>query len=63
MKTHLKVITPHAICLSILILINLIYFLPQFQGKEVTQGDVISFNGAYVEIGNYVSEEGEPLFW
>jgi hypothetical protein len=63
MKTHLKVLTPHAICLSILILVNLIYFLPQFQGKQVAQGDVISFNGAYVEIGKYASEKGEQLFW
>jgi hypothetical protein len=63
MKTHLKVITPHAICLSILILINLIYFLPQFQGKQITQGDIVSYNGASVEISEYVSKEGEPLFW
>jgi hypothetical protein len=63
MKTHLKVLTPHAICLSILILVNLIYFLPQFQGKEITQGDIVSYNGASVEISNYANEKGEPLFW
>ena len=63
MKTHLKVITPHAICLSILILINLIYFLPQFQGKQITQGDIVSYNGASVEISEYASKKGEPLFW
>lgn len=63
MKTHLKVFTPHAISLSILILINLIYFLPQFQGKQITQGDIVSYNGASVEISNYANENGEPLFW
>jgi hypothetical protein len=63
MKTHLKVFTPHAISLSILILINLIYFLPQFQGKQITQGDIVSYNGASVEISNYSNKNGEPLFW
>jgi len=63
MKTHLKVLTPHAFCLSILILINLIYFLPQFQGKQITQGDIVSYNGASVEISEYASKKGEPLFW
>jgi hypothetical protein len=63
MKTHLKVLTPHAICLSILILINLIYFLPQFQGKQITQNDIVSYNGASVEIGEYAGKKGEPLYW
>lgn len=60
---YLKKIAPYLLGLIILFLVNYIYFLPQFQGKEVLQGDIVSYNGAYVEIGKYWESKGEQLFW
>lgn len=60
---YLKQIAPYLLGLIILFLVNYIYFLPQFQGKEVLQGDIISHNGASVEIGKYWASKGEQLFW
>lgn len=60
---YLKQIAPYLLGLIILFLVNYIYFLPQFQGKEVLQGDIVSYNGAYVEIGKYWESKGEQLFW
>lgn len=60
---YLKQIAPYILGLALLFLVNYIYFLPQFQGKEVLQGDIVSYNGAYVEIGKYWESKGEQLFW
>ena len=60
---YLKQIAPYILGLIILFLVNYIYFLPQFQGKQVLQGDIVSYNGAYVEIGKYWESKGEQLFW
>jgi hypothetical protein len=62
-NTYLKKIAPYVLGLLILFLVNYIYFLPQFQGKQVLQGDIVSYTGAYGEIGKYWAEKGEQLFW
>jgi len=58
-----KWIGPHLLALFLLLAINYVYFLPQFEGKAVLQGDIVSYDGAYVEIGKYWAEKGEQLFW
>ena len=62
-NTYFKKMVPYILGLLILFLVNYIYFLPQFQGKQVLQGDIVSYNGAYAEIGKYWAEKGEQLFW
>ena len=48
---------PYILGLLILFLVNYIYFLPQFQGKQVLQGDIVSYTGAYGEIAKYWAEK------
>jgi len=62
-NTYFKKIAPYVLGLLILFLVNYIYFLPQFQGKQVLQGDIVSYTGAYGEIAKYWAEKGEQLFW
>ncbi len=53
MKFDIKSALPHIISFVAMILLSVFYFIPQFQGKELVQGDVISFKGASAEARDY----------
>lgn len=58
-----KGLITHLIALIALIVINALYFVPQFQGKVPKQSDIISFEAAYNEIKDYKAQKGEDLLW
>jgi hypothetical protein len=55
-----KVLTILA-CLGIIVLLNIIYFLPQFQGKVLRQGDIVQWEAMASESINNKSQE--PVLW
>lgn len=63
MKFDIKSTLPHIISIICLILVSVIYFLPQFQNKELVQSDIISFKGAAAESQKYTEKTGETALW
>lgn len=63
MKFDIKSALPHIISIICLILVSVIYFLPQFQSKELVQGDIVSYKGASAESEKYAEKTGETALW
>ncbi|MBK8055210.1 MAG: YfhO family protein [Saprospiraceae bacterium] len=63
MKINLKSILPYIIPVVIIVAASVSYFLPQFQGKVVRQGDIVSYDGAAREANEYKKKTGEEAFW
>ena len=63
MKFDIKSALPHIISFAAIILLSVFYFIPQFQGKKLVQGDVISFKGASAEARDYHGKTGETVLW
>ncbi len=63
MKFDFKSALPHIISLLAMILLSVIYFIPQFQGKELVQGDIVSFKGVATEALEYEKKTGETALW
>tara|TARA_B110000879_G_C11179951_1_gene517832 strand:- start:2650 stop:5082 length:2433 start_codon:yes stop_codon:yes gene_type:complete len=63
MKFDIKSALPHIISFVAMIFLSVFYFIPQFQGKELVQGDVISFKGASAEARYYEGKTGETVLW
>lgn len=63
MKLNFKVLQPYLIPVIIIILANIIYFLPQFEGKVVRQGDTIQYQGMSKETADYREKTGEEALW
>ncbi len=57
-----KLIT-HLSCVVIIILTNIIYFYPQFDGKTLQQGDIISGESMKAEMRHYAEDEEEVFLW
>lgn len=53
----------HAVSLIIIIAVNFLYFLPQFQGKVVQQGDIIQYIGMSKEANDFTQRTGEEALW
>lgn len=54
---------PHIISLIVIILVNAIYFSPQFQGKKLNQVDIISADAKIAEPESYTEETGKLYLW
>jgi hypothetical protein len=63
MKFDFKKNLPHIIAVIVILLVNIIYFLPQFQGKKLDMGDITSHRGASHEAATYRAETGEEVLW
>lgn len=59
----LNTFIPHLIALAIFLLTVVVMFLPQFQGKALTQGDLVQYRGASKEYNEYYKSEGERPNW
>lgn len=54
---------PHIIAVLAILIINVIYFLPQFQGKKLDMGDVTAYRGMAEEANSYRDKTGEEALW
>ncbi len=63
MKLDFKTLKPYIIPVIVIILTNIIYFLPQFEGKVVRQGDIIQHIGMSKEATDYRTKTGEEALW
>ncbi|MCZ2099984.1 MAG: YfhO family protein [Chitinophagales bacterium] len=63
MKPDSKALAPYLLPIIVIILANIIYFLPQFQGKVVKQGDIIQHIGMSKEATDYRAKTGEEALW
>lgn len=63
MKFDIKSALPHIISFVSIVLVSIVYFLPQFQGKELIQSDIVSYHGAAAEAKEYQDKTGEAVLW
>ncbi len=54
---------PHLAAAGIFLLVAVVYFLPQLQGKVVPSGDIIQYQGMANEIIKFKAETGERTLW
>lgn len=60
---NFKKILPHIVALVIFAAVSALFFYPQFQGKALTQGDMIQAGGMAVDVSNHVEKYGEHPQW
>ncbi|HHH52214.1 MAG TPA: hypothetical protein ENK91_01020, partial [Bacteroidetes bacterium] len=63
MKFEFKKLIPHIIVILVFVVINIIYFLPQFQGKTLYQGDIINHKAMSKEAVDFQKKTGEVTLW
>lgn len=63
MRFNLKSISTYFIPVILIVIVNVFYFLPQFQGKVVRQGDIIQHVGMSKEATDYRAATGEEALW
>lgn len=63
MKFDMKKSLPHIIAVLAILIVNVIYFLPQFQGKKLEMGDITAHRGMSEESTSYRAETGEEALW
>ncbi|MBK9743921.1 MAG: hypothetical protein IPO94_13605 [Saprospiraceae bacterium] len=45
MNIEFKTIYPYILHILVIVIVNVMYFMPQFEGKVVNQGDIIQYKG------------------
>ena len=63
LKSLLKKALPHAIAVTLFVIISLIYFSPILDGYVVRQHDIQSHKGVAKEIIDYRNFKGEEVLW
>ena len=63
MKINWKSALPHVVSVLFIILINFIYFQPQFKGKVLTQSDMIQVEGMQKELQDFNAKSDESALW
>ncbi len=63
MNIEFKTIYPYLIPVLLIIIVNVMYFMPQFEGKVVRQGDIIQHVGMSKEATDYREKTGEEALW
>ncbi len=62
-KFSFKALTPYLISILVFLTVSTAYFLPVFQGKVLSQGDIVQFTGMSKEINDYRDSKGEEALW
>ncbi len=63
-KSLLLKILPHIGAIAVMYLLTIVYFSPIcFDGKTITQGDMVNYQGATKEVSDYHDETGEYSGW
>ena len=60
---NFKPYLPNLFAVLIIVLVSFVYFLPQFQGKVVSQGDIIQYTGMAKEANDYREKTGDEALW
>jgi len=63
MKVDFKKFLPHLVAIVVIFVMNLAYFLPQFQGKKLIMGDIVSGNATAHEAREHREKTGEEALW
>ena len=63
MNFSFKKLLPYLGALALMLLVNIIYFLPQFQGKVPEMGDIVQYRGMSKEAADYLEKTGEETLW
>lgn len=63
MNINFKKLLPHLFVIIIFIIINVIYFFPQFQGKTLYQGDIVNHIAMAKEATDFQKATGEVTLW
>ncbi|MGB4840031.1 MAG: YfhO family protein, partial [Saprospiraceae bacterium] len=63
MKFNLKASIPYLLPLVIIFIVNLLYFLPHFEGKVPNQGDMVQAAGMAKEINTFSEKEDRSVLW
>lgn len=59
----LKKALPHLVAIGVFLVLNVIYFYPQVDGKVLRQGDITQFQGMSKEVKDYEAETGRKMYW
>ena len=62
-KFDFKRIIPHLVAVITFILISVIYFYPQLEGKKIRSGDTMVYKGAAQEAKAFKEQTGETTLW
>jgi len=62
-KLDFRSLVPYLVPVLVILLCNIVYFLPQFSGKEVEQGDIIQYKGMAKEAIDFEKSTGEDALW
>ncbi|MGB3548498.1 MAG: YfhO family protein [Saprospiraceae bacterium] len=54
---------PHLVAVLLIVVVAGAYFSPQFSGKKIRQGDVVSYLGMSQETREYAKETGKTTLW
>ncbi|MEZ4912337.1 MAG: hypothetical protein R2774_15925, partial [Saprospiraceae bacterium] len=60
---NFKPYLPNLLSVIVIILVSFVYFLPQFQGKVVPQGDIVQHIGMSKEATDFRDKTGEEALW
>ncbi|MFZ1558897.1 MAG: YfhO family protein [Saprospiraceae bacterium] len=63
MKIDIKKVYPYLLPVLLIVIVNIFYFLPQFEGKVVRQGDTIQHVGMSKEATDYREKTGDEALW
>jgi len=58
-----KTLIPHGMAIVIFLVLSSIYFMPELEGKKLSQSDIRQFKGMSKEIVDYREETGEEALW
>ena len=59
----LKKMIPYVWPVLAIIILNIFYFFPQFEGKVVRQGDIIQYKGMSKEALDFKTKEDQDILW
>jgi hypothetical protein len=63
MQFNIKTLAPYLLPILLIVIVNIMYFLPQFEGKVVRQGDIIQHVGMSKEATDFRNKTGEEALW
>jgi hypothetical protein len=63
MGFDIKKMWPYLASVLMIVLINILYFLPQFEGKTVRQGDIVQHRAISKESADYLEKTGQEALW
>jgi hypothetical protein len=63
MQFDFKKFWPYATAILMIVMVNIFFFLPQFQGKTVRQGDIVQHVAMAKESADFREKTGEQALW